>query len=171
MEKNELLETMKNFFNSKDDSFLLILNLFIYCEYEIYGNFFGKKSEIILHNEFNALRECSLFSNINSEKNTFSLFDKLNDLLSLPNKFSTITDNLILINIQRYISYTQANVINGNDFINKNIFLKLKNNFSQRLKELNNILNESKEIHNLYMTSQLMLIIYTLKLKNKKLII
>ena len=149
MEKNELLETMKNFFNSKDDSFLLILNLFIYCEYEIYGNFFGKKSEIILHNEFNALRECSLFSNINSEKNTFSLFDKLNDLLSLPNKFSTITDNLILINIQRYISYTQANVINGNDFINKNIFPKLKNNFSQRMKELNNILNESKEIHNL----------------------
>jgi hypothetical protein len=146
--KNELLEIMKSFFESKDYSLILILNLFIYCEYEIYGNFFGKKSEIILHNEFNALKECSFFSNLDLNNN-FLLFDKLNSLLSLENKFNTITENVILMNIERYISYTKTNVLNGNDYIIKNILPKIKNNFNQRIKELQKILNESKDIHNL----------------------
>ena len=148
IEKNELLEIMKSFFESKDCSFILILNLFIYYEYEIYGNFFGKKSEIILHNEFNALKECSFFSNLDLNNN-FLLFDKLNSLLSLENKFNTITENVILMNIERYISYTKTNVLNGNDYIIKNILPKIKNNFNQRIKELQKILNESKDIHNL----------------------
>ena len=148
IEKNELLEIMKSFFESKDCSFILILNLFIYYEYEIYGNFFGKKSEIILHNEFNALKECSFFSNLDLNNN-FLLFDKLNTLLSLENKFSIITENVILMNIERYISYTKTNVLNGNDYIIKNILPKIKNNFNQRIKELQKILNESKDIHNL----------------------
>ena len=146
--KNELLEIMKSFFESKDYSLILILNLFIYCEYEIYGNFFGKKSEIILHNEFNALKECSFFAN-RDLNNNFLLFDKLNTLLSLENKFSTITENVILMNIERYISYTKSNVINGNEYIIKNIFPKIKNNFNERIIELKKILDESKEIHNL----------------------
>ena len=139
---------MKNFFESKDYSLILILNLFIYCEYEIYGNFFGKKSEIILHNEFNALKECSFFAN-RDLNNNFLLFDKLNTLLSLENKFSIITENVILMNIERYISYTKSNVINGNEYIIKNIFPKIKNNFNERIIELKKILDESKEIHNL----------------------
>ena len=148
IEKNEFLEIMKNFFESKDSSFLLILNLFIYCEYEIYGNFFGKKSEIILHNEFNALKECSFFSNLDLNNN-FLLFDKLNSLLNNENKFNTITENIILMNIERFISYTKSNVINGYEYINKNILPKLINNFNLRILELKKILNESKDLYNL----------------------
>ena len=156
--KNPFLLKIKDYFKYNDDSLLLVFNLLIYCIYEIYtkveiNNFqdnqldnnvhsneinTDKNKKNIINNkkDFNTLKDCLFFSNLNYSNNSFVLFNNLISLLYLSNKLRTITDDVILSNIKNLIIYINENVDNGGEYIKKIILPILKLNLSERISQL-----------------------------------
>ena len=156
--KNPFLLKIKDYFKYNDDSLLLVFNLLIYCIYEIYtkveiNNFqdnqldnnvhsneinTDKNKKNIINNkkDFNTLKDCLFFSNLNYRNNSFVLFNNLISLLYLSNKLRTITDDVILSNIKNLIIYINENVDNGGEYIKKIILPILKLNLSERISQL-----------------------------------
>ena len=149
---------IKDYFKCDDDSLLLVFNLLIYCVLEIYtkveiNNFqdnqldnnvhsneinTDKNKKNIINNkkDFNTLKDCLFFSNLNDSNNSFVLFNNLISLLYLSNKLRTITDDVILSNIKNLIIYINENVDNGEEYIKKIILPILKLNLSERISQL-----------------------------------
>ena len=165
--KNPFLLKIKDYFKYNDDSLLLVFNLLIYCIYEIYtkveiNNFqdnqldnnvhsneinTDKNKKNIINNkkDFNTLKDCLFFSNLNYSNNSFVLFNNLISLLYLSNKLRTITDDVILSNIKNLIIYINENVDNGEEYIKKIILPILKLNLSERISQLKNNQNNNFE--------------------------
>ena len=165
--KNPFLFKIKDYFKYNDDSLLLVFNLLIYCIYEIYtkveiNNFqdnqldnnvhsneinTDKNKKNIINNkkDFNTLKDCLIFSNLNYSNNSFVLFNNLISLLYLSNKLRTITDDVILSNIKNLIIYINENVDNGGEYIKKIILPILKLNLSERISQLKNNQNNNFE--------------------------
>ena len=165
--KNPFLLKIKDYFKYNDDSLLLVFNLLIYCIYEIYtkveiNNFqdnqldnnvdsneinTDKNKKNIINNkkDFNTLKDCLIFSNLNYSNNSFVLFNNLISLLYLSNKLRTITDDVILSNIKNLIIYINENVDNGEEYIKKIILPILKLNLSERISQLKNNQNNNFE--------------------------
>ena len=165
--KNPFLLKIKDYFKYNDDSLLLVFNLLIYCVLEIYtkveiNNFqdnqldnnvdsneinTDKNKKNIINNkkDFNTLKDCLFFSNLNYSNNSFVLFNNLISLLYLSNKLRTITDDVILSNIKNLIIYINENVDNGEEYIKKIILPILKLNLSERISQLKNNQNNNFE--------------------------
>ncbi len=165
--KNPFLFKIKDYFKCDDDSLLLVFNLLIYCVLEIYtkveiNNFqdnqldnnvhsneinTDKNKKNIINNkkDFNTLKDCLIFSNLNYSNNSFVLFNNLISLLYLSNKLRTITDDVILSNIKNLIIYINENVDNGEEYIKKIILPILKLNLSERISQLKNNQNNNFE--------------------------
>ena len=165
--KNPFLFKIKDYFKCDDDSLLLVFNLLIYCVLEIYtkveiNNFqdnqldnnvdsneinTDKNKKNIINNkkDFNTLKDCLFFSNLNYSNNSFVLFNNLISLLYLSNKLRTITDDVILSNIKNLIIYINENVDNGEEYIKKIILPILKLNLSERISQLKNNQNNNFE--------------------------
>ena len=170
LNNNPFLIKFKDYFKYNDDSVLLLFNILIYCIYEIYTKVENKNlqdikeknnkldknnnsneintdnnKKTIVNNKknFNTLKDCLFFSNLNESNNSFVLFNHLISLLYLSNKLRTITDDIILSNINRLIIYINENIDNGGEYITKIILQILKKHLSEKISKIKNTLNNT----------------------------
>ena len=160
--ENEIFNNIKSYCLSKDDNFIIIINLIIYLIFDIYGknneNNKEENNEVI----FNPLIICNFFSKI--EKNSiqdFLFFETISDLITESNSIRLITNEIILSNIKNHFSFFKSIINEGKETIKLNnlqilidktikIIQELKNEISQK-EEFRNLLYEyTKESYDLY---------------------
>ncbi len=173
--KNEIIENFKIFYFSKDDSFVIILNLIVYIIYDIYdnknnnnnnnnnnidNNNINNINKIIEQNdinnnvdeEFNILNSCDFFYKIEKDKESklnYLLFDYLIHFLSISNSIRLATNEIILSNLKRHIIYIKEKKEGGEEIIKLKFLPKIIEITVQKIVEIKRILSEKEIFRNL----------------------
>ena len=171
--KNEIIENFKIFYFSKDDCFVIILNLIIYIIYDIYdknnnnnnnnnidNNNINNINKIIEQNdinnnvdeEFNILNSCDFFYKIEKDKESklnYLLFDYLIHFLSMSNSIRLTTNEIILSNLKSHIIYIKEEKEGGEEIIKLKFLPKIIEITVQKIVEIKRILSEKEIFRNL----------------------
>ena len=161
--KNEIIENFKIFYFSKDDCFVIILNLIIYIIYDIYdknnnnnnnNNINNNINNInkIIDEEFNILNSCDFFYKIEKDKESklnYLLFDYLIHFLSMSNSIRLTTNEIILSNLKRHIIYIKEKKEGGEEIIKLKFLPKIIEITVQKIVEIKRILSEKEIFRNL----------------------
>ena len=161
--KNEIIENFKIFYFSKDDCFVIILNLIIYIIYDIYdknnnnnnnNNINNNINNInkIIDEEFNILNSCDFFYKIEKDKESklnYLLFDYLIHFLSISNSIRLTTNEIILSNLKRHIIYIKEKKEGGEEIIKLKFLPKIIEITVQKIVEIKRILSEKEIFRNL----------------------
>ena len=139
--KNEILDNFKIFCFSKDDCFILIINLINYVIFDLYNqNSEENKNEFLNINSidinskekinekeliFNPLKNSEFFfKNLNDSKKEFLFLNISTNLIIIPNTIRLVTNEIILSNLKKYIIYINNNIENAEQILNS-IFLPI----------------------------------------------
>ena len=161
--KNEIIENFKIFYFSKDDCFVIILNLIIYIIYDIYdknnnnnnnNNINNNINNInkIIDEEFNILNSCDFFYKIEKDKESklnYLLFDYLIHFLSMSNSIRLTTNEIILSNLKSHIIYIKEEKEGGEEIIKLKFLPKIIEITVQKIVEIKRILSEKEIFRNL----------------------
>ena len=161
--KNEIIENFKIFYFSKDDCFVIILNLIIYIIYDIYdknnnnnnnNNINNNINNInkIIDEEFNILNSCDFFYKIEKDKESklnYLLFDYLIHFLSMSNSIRLTTNEIILSNLKSHIIYIKEKKEGGEEIIKLKFLPKIIEITVQKIVEIKRILSEKEIFRNL----------------------
>ena len=166
--KNEIIENFKIFYFSKDDCFVIILNLIIYIIYDIYDNNNNNNNNNNINNinkiieqndinnnvdeEFNILNSCDFFYKIEKDKESklnYLLFDYLIHFLSISNSIRLTTNEIILSNLKRHIIYIKEKKEGGEEIIKLKFLPKIIEITVQKIVEIKRILSEKEIFRNL----------------------
>ena len=160
--KNEIIENFKIFYFSKDDCFVIILNLIIYIIYDIYDKNNNNNNNNINNNinninkiideEFNILNSCDFFYKIEKDKESklnYLLFDYLIHFLSMSNSIRLTTNEIILSNLKSHIIYIKEKKEGGEEIIKLKFLPKIIEITVQKIVEIKRILSEKEIFRNL----------------------
>ena len=157
--KNEIFDNFKIFCYTKDDCFILMINLINYVIIDLYSkNSEEKKKEFlninsininskekIIENEliFNPLKYSQFFlSNLNNAKKEFIFFNILTNLIIIPNSIRLTTNEIILSNLTNYIIYINNNIENAEQILNSNFLPIIIDKTVQKIVEIKRLISQ-----------------------------
>ena len=164
--KNEIFDNFKIFCITKDDCFILIINLINYVIFDLYNKTIEEKkdgilninsidinnNEKIISNEliFNPLKSSEFFiKNINNSKKEFIYFNLLINLIIIPNSIRLTTNEVILSNLKKYIIYINTNIENTEQILNSNFLPIIIDKTVQKIIEIKRMISQNSKFKTL----------------------
>ena len=158
--KNEIFDNFKIFCITKDDCFILIINLINYVIFDLYNKTIEEKkdgilninsidinnNEKIISNEliFNPLKSSEFFiKNINNSKKEFIYFNLLINLIIIPNSIRLTTNEVILSNLKKYIIFINNNIENTEQILNSNFLPIIIDKTVQKIIEIKRMISQN----------------------------